>query len=271
MVIGLSGWMDGGEVSTGTIAYLREVLDVVPLAEIRPAGFYIYNFPGSMEFTALFRPHTTIQEGLVTEYVPPRNRFYWCEGENLVLFEGKEPHLDWDGYTDCIFSLAEQMHVDSLYFIGSYAGVVPHTRDPRLYSTASDRVLRDEMSGRGFRLSTYEGPAGVATQLLLRAADRGLRMASIVAEIPAYLQGRNPCSIETVVRHTAEILGLHLDTRKLTESGETFRKEVGKAVQEKEELMDMVRKLEAEYDMDYMETEMGDLKDWLRGQGFDVP
>jgi predicted ATP-grasp superfamily ATP-dependent carboligase len=270
LVIGLTGWMDGGDVSTGTISFLRKELNAVPMASIHPTGFYIYNFPGSMEFSAMFRPNTVIEEGLVTEYAPPTNRFFWCARHRLVLFEGKEPHLDWEGFADCIFSLAETMNVTALYFLGSYAGVVPHSREPRLYSTATDSALRDEMSERGFRPSNYEGPAGLATHLLQRAATRDVRMASIVAEIPAYVQGRNPGSIEAVTLRTAEILGIEIDTEALSESSDAFRREVGKAVSARDDLTEMVQKLEAEYDKDFMDVEMGDLKVWLRDQGFEV-
>ncbi|HEX41066.1 MAG TPA: PAC2 family protein, partial [Phycisphaerales bacterium] len=59
LLVGFSGWMDGGEVSTGTVRYLIDRLDAEKFAEIDPEGFYIYSFPGLMEVTALFRPHTT--------------------------------------------------------------------------------------------------------------------------------------------------------------------------------------------------------------------
>ena len=52
MVLGFSGWMDGGDVSTGSIEYMIEKLATVKVAEIQPAGFYIYNFPGPMEFAS---------------------------------------------------------------------------------------------------------------------------------------------------------------------------------------------------------------------------
>ena len=47
MVLGLSGWMDGGDVSTGTIRYLAEKLSARPFARIAPEDFYVYSFPGS--------------------------------------------------------------------------------------------------------------------------------------------------------------------------------------------------------------------------------
>ena len=46
LLLGFSGWMDGGEVSTGTVECLIEKLDAERFAEIEPEGFYIYNFPG---------------------------------------------------------------------------------------------------------------------------------------------------------------------------------------------------------------------------------
>ena len=270
MLLGLSGWMDGGDVSTGTVDYLRETLGGSLFAEIDPSPFYIYGFPGSMEFTTLFRPRTTIEEGLVADYKTPANTFYWCPKEELILLDGKEPNLDWNGYADCVFSLAEEISAGELYYVGSYAGAVPHHREPRLYATASDPALRDDMASRGFRVTSYEGPAGIISHLLHEAPARGLRMTSIVAEIPAYLQGRNPHCIETMTRTIGEVLGIEVDTGPLRPTSELFMKEITKMVKENDDLAKIVQKLEAEYDMDYMETEMGDLREWLRGQGFEI-
>ncbi|MHC4671950.1 MAG: PAC2 family protein, partial [Planctomycetota bacterium] len=49
MILAFSGWMDGGDVSTGTVEWLIDNLDTQKVAIIDPEGFYIYNFPGSME------------------------------------------------------------------------------------------------------------------------------------------------------------------------------------------------------------------------------
>ena len=43
VLLGFSGWMDGGKVSTGTINCLIEKLGAKRFAEIEPEGFYIYN------------------------------------------------------------------------------------------------------------------------------------------------------------------------------------------------------------------------------------
>jgi hypothetical protein len=70
LLMGFSGWMDGGDVSTGTIKVLADRLYAKRFAEIEPEGFYIYNFPGAMEITALFRPHCRIKKGISAVPVP---------------------------------------------------------------------------------------------------------------------------------------------------------------------------------------------------------
>ncbi|MHC4542274.1 MAG: hypothetical protein ACYS74_21225 [Planctomycetota bacterium] len=47
LLLGFSGWMDGGDVSTGTVKCLIEKFGAERFAEIAPTGFYIYSFPGS--------------------------------------------------------------------------------------------------------------------------------------------------------------------------------------------------------------------------------
>src|SRR5512143_25272 len=93
LVLAFSGWMDGGDVSTGTVRRLVHLLDAEEIAEIDPELFYIYNFPGSMEITALFRPHVDIENGLVKSVDMPENKFYAHDPAHLMLFVGKEPNL----------------------------------------------------------------------------------------------------------------------------------------------------------------------------------
>ena len=118
-----------------------DLLGAQEFAEIDPEPFCIYNFPGSMEIAALFRPHIEIAEGLITDISMPSNTF-WCHAlANLVLFIGKEPNLRWRTFGDCVFELARRVGVRRILFVGSFGGAVPHTRQPRLYITCSDEGL----------------------------------------------------------------------------------------------------------------------------------
>jgi len=267
MVLGLSGWMNGGDVSTGTIEHLVSILKAAPLARIAPDRFYLYNFPGPMEVSALFRPHTVVEDGLVKSYEPPTNEFHCDAANRLILFQGKEPHLDWTGYGECLLAVAAAFDVRTIWFVGSYAGVVPHTRDPRIYSSVSDAAMKPALEAHGIRFSNYQGPAGISTYLTRLAAERGVRLATLVAEIPAYVHGTNPRCIEAVTRRLSAILGLQVDLGALRTLSDRFEARVNEAVRSRGELGEMVHKMEAEYDSELFETQMGDLKEWLEQQG----
>ena len=267
MVIGLSGWMDGGDVSTGTIDRLVEALDAPAIGHIEPEDFYIYSSPGSMEIAALFRPHTRIEDGLIVEYTPPQSTFHACEPRNLVLFKGREPNLRWREYVECLLSMAETCGVRTLYFIGSVSGLVPHTREPRLSCSVSDESLRPAMEPFGVRFSNYEGPASVVTYLTQQAGLRGLAMTTLVAEIPAYIQGLNPRAIESVIRRLAAMLGLEVSLDTLRATSDVFEAKLNEALEGKDELAELIAKLEESYDNEVFDTQMGDLKRWLTERG----
>ncbi len=255
LVLAFSGWMDGGDVSTGTVERLVDLLGAKPIADIDPEPFYIYNIPGSMEIAALFRPHIEIEDGLVQTFEMPSNTFYSHEPANLALLLGKEPNLHWRTFGECIFHLAEKIGIGRILFVGSFGGPVPHTREPRLYVTCSDDKLLPEMEKYGVRRTGYEGPGSFTSYLMTQVPSAGIEMVSLVAEIPGYLQGPNPFSIEAVTRRLAKILTLSLDLDSLRAASTRWELEVSSAVEENEELAEQVRKFEQEYDDDLLERD----------------
>lgn len=253
LVLAFTGWMDGGDVSTGTVERLVHLLDAESFAEIDPEPFYIYNFPGSMEITALFRPYTKIEDGLVGRVDMPQNTFYAHAPANLVLFVGKEPNLRWRTFGECIIHLAHAVGLRRILFVGSFGGTVPHTREPRLFCTCSHERLRAEMEQYGLRRSTYEGPSSFTNYLMTQAGSAQLEMASLVAEIPGYLQGTNPMSIEAVTRRLAKMLQLPLDLASLRTASTKWELEVSSVVEQDEELAQKVRQLEEQYDTELLD------------------
>jgi len=258
--------MDGGDASTGTIEYLIRRFDAEKFAEIDSEGFYIYSFPGSMETSALFRPHTMIENGVVTSYEEPSNTFFCAEERGLIFFQGKEPNLRWREYADCILSVASEFGVGMICFIGSVAGVVPHTRAPRLYASISDESLRPIFQQHDVEPSDYEGPASIITYLMTRSRQRGLRMASLVSEIPAYVQGRNLKCIEALVEKLGAILGLSADFDDLRLLSVQFEKRLDDVVQKRPELAELIRKMEKDYDEEVRNVHMAELKEWFERQ-----
>ncbi|MHC4112287.1 MAG: PAC2 family protein [Planctomycetota bacterium] len=267
LLLSFSGWMDGGNVSTGTVKCLINRLGAEEFAEIEPEGFYIYSFPGSMEITALFRPHTKIKDGLIESYQRPTDAFFYNEENNLILFVGKEPHLQWEEFADCIFSVCSEFGVKEIYFIGSVAGLVPHTREPRIHCSVSDAKMKETFEQYGVRFTDYEGPASIITYLTFNAKKYNVDMATLVALIPAYVQGKNPKCIEAVTRRLVGILGMQMELDDLRDIGDEFERKLTDVVEEQPELATNIRKLEEDYDNEIFDSEMGDLKTWLQQQG----
>jgi proteasome assembly chaperone (PAC2) family protein len=265
--MGFSGWMDGGDVSTGTIKVLAEKLEARRFAEISPKGFYIYSFPGGMEVSALFRPHCRIRDGLIRSIEFPENIFYQAENSDVILFVGREPNLAWEDYVDCVLSLCRTFDVGMIYFIGSVSGLVPHTRGPHLFCSVSDDQLRPLVERFGMRFSEYQGPASIVTYLTSRARDCGIDMLSLVATVPAYVQGNNPTCIDAVVRRVTGLVGIELHLDDLRTAADEFERRLTEVVNEQPDLAENVVKLEQDYDNEIFDNEMTDLKRWLHQQG----
>jgi proteasome assembly chaperone (PAC2) family protein len=259
--------MDGGDVSTGTIKCLIGKLAAQKFADINPNGFYIYNFPGSMEMTALFRPHTRIKAGLIKSFEAPKNEFFYDKKNDLMLFLGKEPNLHWEEFAECLLSLCKKFGVKTIFFIGSVAGLVPHTREPWLFSSVSDAKLKETLQRYGIKFTDYEGPASFITYLTILCAERDLSIVTLVATVPAYIQGNNPKCIEAVIRRMTGILGVQIDLDDLRAVGDAFEKKLSDLVQRQPELANNISKLEEDYDNEIFNSEMGDLKKFLQQQG----
>jgi proteasome assembly chaperone (PAC2) family protein len=255
LLLALAGWMDGGSVSTGTVRQLMGKREVKRVALIEPDDFYIYNFPGSMEVTALFRPHVKYEKGIVTEFELPANVFWADQSANLMFFVGKEPNLRWQAFADCIFHVTRTCGISRIIFMGSFGGAVPHTREPRLFGSVSHPRLLPLLKDYGVSPSEYEGPGSFATLLLAEAQKHDVEMLSFAAEIPGYLQGTNPRSIEAVARRMAKMINQPLDLNSLRQASDEWEAEVTAAVEKDEDLAETIRKLEEDYDNQLIASE----------------
>jgi proteasome assembly chaperone (PAC2) family protein len=254
MLLALTGWMDGGAVSTGTIKSLMDGRELIKVGMIDPDPFYIYNFPGPMEVASLFRPEVKYDGGVITEFDLPENIIHADPAANLVFFVGKEPNLRWRGFSNAIFSAARELGVKRIIFMGSFGGSVPHTREPRLYGSVSNVRLLPVLSSHGITASDYGGPSSFATYLLYFSEANQLEMISLAAEIPGYLEGMNPLSIEAVTRRLGKMLNTPLNLDKLRRASNEWEAEVTAQVIKDEKLAATVRKLEEQYDNELIQT-----------------
>ena len=268
MVLGFSGWMDGGNISTGSIRYLKDKLKAKKFAEINPERFYIFNLPGTMQEVAQFRPYTKVQSGIVKEFNYPKNEFFYDERNNLILFSGKEPNLRWSEYAGCIFDLGKEFDLREMYFAGSVAGAIPHTREVRIFCSFSTERQRTKLRDYDVGFTEYEGPASIITLLTKLSEEKGIEMINFVAEIPVYIQTENPKGIKAIMKRFAKLLKLDIDLSDLSKMSDEFERNVSEAVAREPKLAEQVKKLEENYDKEFFDNK-GDFEDWLRRYGID--
>jgi proteasome assembly chaperone (PAC2) family protein len=115
------------------------------------------------------------------------------------------------------------------------------------------------MAQYGLRRTGYKGPGSFTSYLMTRAEPAGLQMVSLVAEIPGYLQGTNPLSIEAVTRRLAKILRLPLDLASLRSASTEWEFRISNLVEQDDELAAEVRKLEEQYDNELLELDEREL------------
>jgi proteasome assembly chaperone (PAC2) family protein len=288
MILGFTGWMDGGGVSTGTVRYLRRNLKAKRFAEINPLDFYIFNFPVStipvsvfaeearavvaainpMEFAAVFRPHTHIEDGVIRRIWYPRNRFFYSESANVVLFSGEEPHIRWGTYCECVFRVAEELGVKEFYFVGSVASPIPHTREPRIRASVSGESLKAGLEELGIGFGEYQGPSSLVTSLAHQSMDRGIAMRSLVVEVPHYPFLDMPTYPRSIMKTTStltSLLGIDLKLSDLSESADVADVRLNSLMGENAEFKKLVKKLEEAYDIEQSGTDEELLRRLIEG------
>ncbi len=252
MVCGISGWVDGGEAATGSVQYLIKKLEAKRFAEIPIDRFHIFQAPGQLSL----RPYIRIEDGILKEHRFPQNQFfYWVNpiaDNDLILFLGTEPNLNWEEYANAILGVAEEFAVVRIYLLGGVLDKTPHTREPAVSCTCSSDQLKEELLKYSVQFSNYEGPGSFSTTLLHICQDKGGQMVSITARATYYPEfnvviPHNPKTIRTVVRRLNRLLRLNLDISDLDRQAEEFEAKISFMASQNPKFQAYVEELEKDF------------------------
>ena len=255
ILIGMKGWLNAGEISTGSIDYLRRKLDADKFAHIETQGFYLYQVP-SMSPELTMRPHAQIKDGLVMKLdVPQNDFFFWKSGSDhdLILFQGVEPNLGWPEYCQIILDVARQFHAPRIYFLGAVFDQVPHTRETRIFASASHPGLKDELKTFA-QFTNYEGPCSFNTMLLALGNKQEIEVAGISARTPQYIQDFNSKVCYDLLKHILTMSDLRIDLSDLRQSGENMLERMDSAFSENSKALAQLKKMEELFDAKLGET-----------------
>ena len=274
LIMGFEGWPDAGRVSSGVVSYLKEKLRATKLAEVKPDEFYVFQSPG----TELKRPVTEIENGLVKALSEPATTFWFYRGEksahDLIILLGREPELKWHEYIDLLLSAAHDYGVEQVYTIGGTYDVVPHTIEPIIGAVVSTPGLGAEVVKYGVQLINYRGPSSIHTAFLIAAREQVIKLISLWGYVPHYVQVPNSKVCYALLSRLTRMLGLEVNLEDMGRESLRLDEMVDKAVAQKTELVDYVRRLEAEYGKGKSETGeplkediIKEIEDFLRRRG----
>jgi predicted ATP-grasp superfamily ATP-dependent carboligase len=239
VVCAFQGWNDGGEAASLAASYLVERWRGRPFAHLDPEEYYDFQ---------VTRPTVRLDEGISRIVEWPRGEFAAASvrGRDVVLFTAVEPNMRWRSFTGAVVDTAKSFGSTLLLTLGAFLTDVPHSRPVPVVGSAADQATADEL---GLTRSQYEGPTGIVGVLHDASNRAGLPSVSLWAAVPHYLpNGPNPKAALALVRRTAAVLDLQVDTGALVAAAAEWEEEMARLVGDSDELADYVQRLEVAAD-----------------------
>jgi predicted ATP-grasp superfamily ATP-dependent carboligase len=251
LICAFTGWNDGGEAASTAATYLKDRWSADLLASLDPEEFFDFQ---------VTRPTVKLVDGVTREIEWPANEFYRARpgGQDVVVFLGIEPNVRWRTFTGLIIETAKRIGAGSIVLLGAFLADVPHTLPSPVTGSAADKAEAERLELSSAR---YEGPSGIVGVLHDAAARAGLSTVSLWAAVPHYLpSGPNPKAALALVKKLSAYLEIPVATDTLERAATTWEAQVSEMIQENEDLVGYVRRLEeqAGESLDLGEVPSGD-------------
>ncbi len=206
-----------------------------------------------LDLDALFdyrarRPPLAFDEDHYAAYEAPRldvRRLTDAAGTPFLLLAGPEPDYRWEGFTDAVRRLVEQLEIRLVVGVGAVPMAVPHTRPVVVTAHATRPELVDRPNVWSGRLTV---PASAQAVLELRLGEAGHDALGYVAHVPHYVSGLEfPAASVTLLEAAGAAAGLTFDLDALREAARLTAEEVDRQVAEQEG-GEVLAALEQQYD-----------------------
>ena len=164
----------------------------------------------------------------------------------FLLLTGPEPDHEWALFTQAVMSLTERLGIGlAVSFLGIPAGM-PHTRPLGVIAHAT----RNDLISENQRLTNRIQLPGSAHALLeLRLGEAGRDALGFAVQVPHYLaQAVYPPAAVALLGSVATATGLQLPDAELREAAERTNEAIERQVAESDEVAQLVRALEQQYD-----------------------
>jgi predicted ATP-grasp superfamily ATP-dependent carboligase len=167
-------------------------------------------------------------------------------GRRFLILNGPEPDHDWNAFTAAVLEFATALKVRlAVGFHGIPMGI-PHTRPLGVTAHATRTGLVE-----GYRplVDRLQVPGSAAALLELRMGEDGRAAIGFAVHVPHYLsQAAYPAAAVTLLESVQRATGLSLPGDALREAAQRTDQEIARQVDGSEEVSEVVRALEQQYD-----------------------
>jgi len=185
-------------------------------------------------------------------------------GTPFLLLNGLEPDRDWEAFVKAVLSLSDRLKVR---LAASFHGIpmgVPHTRPLGVTGHATQPDLID---GYQPLVDKLQVPGSATALIELRMGEANRAAVGFAVHVPHYLAHASyPAAAVTLLGAIERATGLTLPADELREAAQLTDAEIARQVAGSEEVTEVVRSLEEQYDA--FNAEHNDL---LAGQPENMP
>jgi predicted ATP-grasp superfamily ATP-dependent carboligase len=164
----------------------------------------------------------------------------------FLLLNGLEPDRDWEAFTKAVLQLSERLNVRLAVSFHGIPWAVPHTRPLGITGHATQPDLIDGYQPLVDRLQV---PGSASALIEFRMGEAGKAAVGFAVHVPHYLAHASyPAAAVTLLAAVERATGLSLPAEPLREAAALTDAEIARQVEESEEVAEVVRSLEAQYD-----------------------
>lgn len=240
MVCVLTGFLDAGKAAELAATHLAELSDGKVVATFDVDSLHDYRAR---------RPAVTFVRDHYSDYEAPRlvvRALRDTGGTPFLLLQGPEPDIRWEAFARAVREVVEHFGVDRVLTLGAVPMAVPHTRPIAITPHANRPEL---VVGESPWQGELRVPASAQSLLEIRLGEWGLDALGFVAHIPHYLaQMEYPQAALSLLEHVERGGRLTIDLTDLREAAEITETEVDRYLASHDEVGDVVRGLEQQYD-----------------------
>jgi predicted ATP-grasp superfamily ATP-dependent carboligase len=240
LVVVLTGFLDAGKSAELAARHLSDLAEGKVVATFDVDALHDYRAR---------RPPVTFVRDHYTDYEAPRlvvRALRDTGGTPFLLLAGPEPDIRWEAFARAVREVVERFDVSRVVSMGAVPMAVPHTRPIAITPHANRPEL---VPGESPWQGELRVPASAQALLEIRLGEWGIDALGFVAHIPHYLAQMEYPQAALVLLEHLEIGGhLTIDLGELREAAEITEAEVDRYLSTHDEVGDVVRGLEQQYD-----------------------